>query len=79
MVKGSEELLPPLLQPRSPELPLGVFTATLAVPGAETMAVVIVACNCWLLVTVVANAVPLRTITEAETKLVPSTVRMKPC
>lgn len=79
MVKGSEELLPPLLQPRSPELPLGVFTATLAVPAAEMTVVVIVACNCWALVTVVASAIPLTTITEAETKLVPSTVRMKPC
>ena len=79
MVKGSEELVPPLLQPRSPELPLGVFTATLAVPGAETMAVVIVAANCWLLMTVVVSAVPLRTITEAETKWLPLTVRTKPC
>jgi len=39
-----------LVQPRSPEFPLGVLTFTLAVPGAEITAVVIVACNCWLLV-----------------------------
>jgi hypothetical protein len=50
-----------------PEFPLGVLTFTLAVPGAEITAVVIVACNCWLLVARVLSAVPLMTTTEDET------------
>ena len=46
IVKRTVWLVPPLEQPRSPEVPLGVFTVTLAVPGAEIKAVVIVTCNC---------------------------------
>ena len=68
MVKGRAWLVPPLVQPRSPEFPLGVLTVALAVPGAEMTAVVIVTCACWLLVTLVLSVVPLMTTTEAETK-----------
>ena len=67
MVKLRAWLVPPLVQPRLPEFPLGVLTVTLAVPGAEIMAVVIVACMCWLLVTLVLSLVPLMTTAEAET------------
>jgi hypothetical protein len=59
--------VPPLVQPKSPEFPLGVLTVTLAVPGAEITAVVIVTCNCVLLVTKVLSVVPLMTPTEDET------------
>ena len=55
------------MQPKSPEFPLGVFTVTLAVPGAEITAVVIVTCNCVLFVTTVLSCVPLTTPTEDET------------
>ena len=61
------------------EFPLGVLTVTLAVPGAEIRAVVIVTCNCWLLMTVVLSVVPLMTTTEDETNWLPFTVRRKPC
>jgi len=60
-------LVPPLVQPRSPEFPLGVFTVTLAVPGAEITALVIVTCNWVLLVTRVLSVVPLMTPTVEET------------
>ena len=79
MVKMRALLVPPLLQPISPEFPLGVLTVTLAVPGAEIKAVVIVTCNCWLLMTVVLSVVPLMTTTEDETNWLPFTVRRKPC
>jgi hypothetical protein len=46
MVRTRAWLVPPLVQPRSPEFPLGVFTVTLAVPGPEIRVVVIVTCNC---------------------------------
>ena len=60
-------LVPPLVQPKSPEFPLGVLTVTLAVPGAEIKAVVMVTCNSVLLVTKVLSVVPLMTPTEDET------------
>jgi len=44
-VSTSALLVPPLEQPRSPVFPLGVFTVTLNVPGAETKLVVIVTFN----------------------------------
>jgi len=71
-------LVPPLEQPKSPEFPLGVLTVTLAVPGAEITAVVIVTCNCVLLATRVLSAVPLMSTTEDETNWPPYTVRTKP-
>ena len=46
MVKMRGWLVPPLVQPRLPEFPLGVFTATLAVPGTEIKVAGIVTCNC---------------------------------
>ena len=46
MVTGRAWLVPPLVQPRLPEFPLGVLTVTLAVPGAEMRVAVIVTCNC---------------------------------
>jgi hypothetical protein len=60
-------LVPPLVQPTSPEFPLGVSTVTFAVPGAEITVVVIVTCNCVLLVTWVPSVVPLMTPTVDET------------
>jgi hypothetical protein len=60
--------VPPLVQPKSPEFPLGVLTVTLAVPGVEITAAVMVTCNCVLLVTKVVSAVPFITPTVAETK-----------
>jgi len=45
IVKTREPLVPPLLQPRLPEFPLGVLTVTLVVPAAEITAVVIIAFN----------------------------------
>jgi hypothetical protein len=71
-------LVPPLVQPKSPEFPLGVLTVTLAVPGAEIRAAVIVTCNCVLLVTTVLSFVPLITTTEDETNRAPYTSRTKP-
>jgi hypothetical protein len=56
-----------------------VYTLTLAVPGSEMMALVIVICNCVLLVTTVLSFVPLITPTEDATNLRPFTVRTKPC
>jgi hypothetical protein len=66
-VKVRVLLVPPLVQPRLPEVPLGVLTFTLAVPGAEITAVVSVTCNSSLLTNVVLSAVPLITTTEAAT------------
>ncbi len=66
-VKTKAWLVPPLVQPREPEFPLGVLTVTLAVPGAEITAVVIVIFSCALLITVVFCAFPLTSPTEAET------------
>jgi len=63
--------VPPLVQPKSPVLPLGVLTATSAVPEAEITAEVTVACNCVLLVTTVLSLVPLMTTTEDETNSAP--------
>jgi hypothetical protein len=51
MVNVREWLVPPLVQPRSPEVPLGVLMATLAVPGPVMTAVVSVTCNWELLTT----------------------------
>jgi hypothetical protein len=45
MVRTRAWLLPPLVQPRLPEFPLGVLTVTLVVPAAEIIAVVIIAFN----------------------------------
>jgi hypothetical protein len=67
MVKTRVWLVPPLVQPKEPEFPLGVLTVTFAVPGAEITAVVSVTFNCVLLVTEVLRVVPLMTTTEDET------------
>ena len=79
MVNVRALLVPPLEQPTLPELPLGVLTVTLAVPGAEIVSVVIVTCNCSLLTTVVLSVLPSITTTEDETNWLPFTVRRKPC
>ena len=79
MVNVRALLVPPLEQPTLPELPLGVLTVTLAVPGAEIVSVVIVTCNCSLLTTVVLSVLPSITTTEDETNWLPLTVRRKPC
>lgn len=60
-------LVPPLVQPRLPELPLGVLIVTLAVPGPVMNAVVSVTCNWELLRTCVLRVVPLITTTEDDT------------
>jgi hypothetical protein len=75
MVKVSAWLVPPLVQPRLPEFPAGVWTSTLAVPGVEIKEFVIVTCNVVLLVTTVLSVVPLITPTEDATNLLPVTVR----
>ena len=67
MVRTRAPLVPPLVQPKSPVFPLGVFTVTLAVPGAEITALVMETCNCVLLVTRVLSVVPLITPTVEET------------
>lgn len=72
-------LVPPLVQPRSPEFPLGVLTVTLAVPGPEIESVVTVTCNCWALWTVVLSVLPLMITTDDATKLLPLTTRTAPC
>ena len=79
IVKTSAPLVPPLVQPRSAEFPLGVLTVTLTLPGAEITEAVIVTCNCVLLVTRVFRLFPLMTTTEDETNLAPYTLRTKPC
>lgn len=68
IVKTRVWLVPPLLQSRSEEFPPGVVMATLAVPGAEITALVMVACACWLLMTSVATGVPLISTTEDATR-----------
>jgi len=68
MVKDRALLVPPLVQPKSPEVPLGVLTVTLAVPGAVITVVVSVTCNWVGLVTRVVSAVPLIIPTVEETK-----------
>src|SRR5579862_4109268 len=79
MVSVSALVVPPLVQPRYPELPLGVLTVTFALPGPEIKLVVIVTCNFWLLWTVVVSVVPLMITTDDDTKSEPFTVRTKPC
>jgi len=69
--------VPPLEQPRSPELPAGVCTSTLKLPALGIMEDVIFAVSSVLLTTVVATVAPLKTITEEETKLLPVAVRTK--
>ena len=66
MVKVRAWLVPPLVQPRLPEFPLGVLMVTLAVPGPVMNAVVSVTCNWELLRTCVLRVVPLITTTEDE-------------
>jgi len=78
IVKVNVLLVPPLVHPRSPELPLGVLTSMLAVPGPEIRVVVSVTCSCVLLTTVVGTVFPLITTTDAETKWEPVTDRTKP-
>lgn len=79
MVRVSALLVPPLVQPRSPEFPLGVLTVTLALPGPEIKSVEIVTCNDWLFRTVVLNVVPFMITTEDATNFWPVTVSTKPC
>jgi len=67
IVSTSTLLLPPLLQPRSEEFPLGVSTLTLTDPGPEMRPDVSVTFSCVLLTTVVLSAVPLSSTSEAET------------
>ena len=74
IVRTRAPLVPPLEQARLPVVPPGVLTVTLAVPGPDIWAVVIVACNSSLLTNVVASAFPLMTTTEAETNWLPFTV-----
>ena len=66
------------MHPRSPEIPLGVFTVTLAVPGTVIKLMGIVACTCCALLMVVLKVVPLMTTTDAETKWLPFKVSKNP-
>jgi hypothetical protein len=68
IVKAKALLVPPLVQPKSPEVPLGVLTVTVAVPGAVITTEVRVTCNWVGLVTRVLSVVPLITPTVEETK-----------
>jgi len=70
-------LLPPLEQPRLPELPEGVCTRTLKVPGAGIMVDVMVTVSWALLFTDVVRVAPLNTTTDEETNWLPVAVRMK--
>jgi hypothetical protein len=70
-------VVPPLVQPTSLVLPAGVCTVTLKFPGPEIMDEVTVPVSLVLLVTVVATATPLKTITEEETNWLPVAVTMK--
>jgi hypothetical protein len=79
MVNTSALLVPPLLQPRSPELPLGVCTVTLTAPGAEIKLVVSMTFNCPLLITVVLTVSPLIKTTDEETNWLPFTINVEPC
>jgi hypothetical protein len=67
MVRVRAWLVPPLVQPRLPEFPLGVLMLTLAVPGPVMSAVVSVTCNRELLRTWVLRVVPLIMTTEDDT------------
>src|SRR5690349_2729847 len=70
-VSVSTLLVPPLLQPTSLVLPLGVTTLTLAFPGAEITLVVSITCNCLPLVADAASTLPLITISDAGTNWLP--------
>ena len=70
-------LVPPLEQPRSPLLPLGVCTTTLKLPGPGIIEEVTLTVSCEWLTTVVARFAPLNITTDAETKLLPVAVRTK--
>jgi hypothetical protein len=72
-------LVPPLVQPKLPEFPLGVLMLTLAVPGPVMSAVVSVACNWDSLRTWVLRVVPLITTTEDDTMWLPFTLSKNPC
>ena len=76
-VKVSVPLLPPLEQPRLPELPAGVCTMTLKVPGAGIMEEVMVTVSWELLFTEVVRVAPLKTTTEEATNWLPVAVRTK--
>ena len=78
MVRVRTLLVPPLVQPKLPELPLGVLMVTLAVPGPMISAVVSLACNWDLLRTWVLRVVPLITTTEDDTMSLPFTVSSNP-
>ena len=67
MVRVRALLVPPLVQPRLPEFPLGVWMVTLAVPGPVMSAFVSVTCIWELLRTWVLRVVPLITTTEDDT------------
>src|SRR5581483_1178035 len=78
-VSTSTLLVPPLEQPTSPLLPLGVVTFTFTGPGPEMTAVLSVTCNRCALIAVAANGLPFTTISDAGTKLLPLTVNNTPC
>ena len=79
MVSVRAWLVPPLVQPRSPVVPLGVWMVTPSVPGAVMIAVVSVTCNWVLLMICVLRGVPLIRTTEDDPRSLPVTVRGNPC
>src|SRR3954454_12685063 len=78
MVKTCVALSPPLEQPRSPEVPLGVWAETLALPAAVINPLVMVTCILVLLKTWVFIVVPLMITTVEDTKLLPFRVSTNP-
>ena len=71
-------LVPPLEQPTSLVLPLGVTTFTVTFPGPVITLVVSITCNCWPLVAEAARVLPLITISDAGTNWLPFTVSITP-
>jgi hypothetical protein len=78
-VSTSALLVPPLVQPRSAEFPLGVLTVTFTVPGPEISPVVSFTVNFLSLITFALRVFPLMTTSDAATKLLPFTVTRTPC
>jgi hypothetical protein len=78
-VNASALLVPPLVQPRFSEFPLGVRTVTFTAPGPEISPVVSFTVNFLSLTTFALRTFPLMTTSDAATKLLPFTVTRTPC
>jgi len=78
-VSTSALLVPPLVQPRFSEFPLGVRTVTFTAPGPEISPVVSFTVNFLSVRTFALRTFPLMTASDAATKLPPFTVTRTPC